>query len=476
MIKMPFLLETSGTFRLVVGVGAFLAASLAQAATSVTQHGITWTFAADMQTGQYANGDYWVVGPVTITGISPASTIVASRANDSGGTTANSVVNGSMVNPVASSTASHGFDSAAPGYLSSLNAARPGGNDLSPANPLALAAGSSLISTISNPVAGVRPGLTDAAILTVVAAPPPTGTFRPPPQQGDKSKLWNVSSLNYGILRSLAAPVAPPRSLATVTDFFERPWMEINTQSAGRYIHPSNNQPDYGGNMSYNLAEGLMHLHLNHTNIEKEALFIRLVQYGIDVFGAARTGGNWAANGGHNMGRKMPMILAGLALNDAEILSYANAATHFIFQEDQQTFVVTQADVGRPLYTADGRKREPYIQEDVGLAEWGEKHPTAPDRDGRNWDIFYRNTNYMPLMSHALAAHLTPGAVDTWNWEPFFDYMDRAKTIALPSEFGDFVHGMWTSYRNLGAPPPPPPPPPPVTTAPSNAQVSISVQ
>jgi len=31
------------------------------AATSVTQHGITWSFDADYSTGQYANGDYYVV-------------------------------------------------------------------------------------------------------------------------------------------------------------------------------------------------------------------------------------------------------------------------------------------------------------------------------------------------------------------------------------------------------------------------------
>ena len=40
-------------------------------ATSVSQWGITWTFDGDYTTGQYANGDYWVVGPVNITAITP---------------------------------------------------------------------------------------------------------------------------------------------------------------------------------------------------------------------------------------------------------------------------------------------------------------------------------------------------------------------------------------------------------------------
>ena len=37
-------------------------------ATSVSQFGVTWSFSQDRPVGQFANGDWWVVGPVTITG------------------------------------------------------------------------------------------------------------------------------------------------------------------------------------------------------------------------------------------------------------------------------------------------------------------------------------------------------------------------------------------------------------------------
>ena len=40
--------------------------------SSVSQHGITWTFDQPYEVGQFVNGDYWVVGPVTINSISPA--------------------------------------------------------------------------------------------------------------------------------------------------------------------------------------------------------------------------------------------------------------------------------------------------------------------------------------------------------------------------------------------------------------------
>jgi len=42
------------------------------AATSISQYGITWTFDKDYPTGQFINGDWWVVGPVTVASVSPA--------------------------------------------------------------------------------------------------------------------------------------------------------------------------------------------------------------------------------------------------------------------------------------------------------------------------------------------------------------------------------------------------------------------
>src|ERR1017187_9871122 len=38
---------------------------------SVSQYGITWTFEAPAPVGQFVNGDFYVVGPVTITNVAP---------------------------------------------------------------------------------------------------------------------------------------------------------------------------------------------------------------------------------------------------------------------------------------------------------------------------------------------------------------------------------------------------------------------
>lgn len=436
--------------RHIVALLLAIACTHARAATTVSQHGITWTFSADHTVGQYANGDYYVVAPsgLTITAISPASTDTAGR-----------VINGSMVNPSgANASPTQGFDSAmydgyeSPAYSSALNAARPGGNDLSVGNPLVLPAGSSLISSISHATAGNRPQLTDAAVLTVVSAAPASGSFRPPYTGTDKTHSWNKSQLNYSILRSLT-PTANWPALATVEGYFARPWIEINTSWIGRYMHPVNNQPDYGREIAWNLGTGLLALHLNYSNAQKEALYVRLVQYGLDVYGAARTGGIWEDLGGHNQGRKMPLLLAGLALNDSAVLAYANPASHNIFQDDRQTWYVVQYDVGRVLYTADGRPREQYIQADVGLPEWGEQHTRAEQRDGRNWDASYRDICGQTFAAHALAAQLTTGARTTWNHQAFFDYADRYLAWApdaRPTLLTEHLE-MWDAYRSLGA-------------------------
>ena len=69
---------------LAVFVGVQLYVGQVLAAQQLTKNDITWTFDRDYTTGQFANGDYWVVDPgngVVIVKIDPPSV--------SGGTTVN---------------------------------------------------------------------------------------------------------------------------------------------------------------------------------------------------------------------------------------------------------------------------------------------------------------------------------------------------------------------------------------------------
>jgi len=414
---------------------------LAEDATdTITRHAITWKFDKAYPTGKFANGDPWVVGPVKIISIKPPSLTEGDR-----------IRNGSMINPAIGTQ--HGYDNSREGgkYASKYEDKLNVGMGVSEKSPLTVPPGSSLISTLSHDEEGKRPQLSDASILTVLDAPAPEGSFRPAPVGSDKSPLRNVSQIDWSKLKSLPAPSGAP-DLEKVAERLERPWLEQDPNWTGRTIHPSNNQPDYGRDISLLLGDALLLAHLDFPEAKKRDLVIRLIQYGIDVEGSARNGAIWIGYGGHNQGRKMPMIFAGLLLNDKDILARANAKEHFIFQEDHQTWFIEASDVGRKLHAADDRPREPYTSEDVGLAEWGEQHTKQPVRDGRNWDAPYRRNVGSSTLAHVLAAQLM-NAEEIWNWPPFFAYIDRYWEIEKEVTSGTdaikpFHRAMWEAHSS----------------------------
>jgi hypothetical protein len=419
----------------------------AEVASSISQWGVTWTFSENETIGQYANGDWWVLGPVTITSISPESVTIDGWTN-----------NGTQVNPTAGK--SQGFDSSgkehsrtAPAWDPTLNK-----NPAFTGQPLTLNAGS-VVSTISRSRAAGRPQLKAMAILTVVASAPEANSFRPgPSDDGNTARVsfWNADNLDYSILNNLTPTQGMP-SIETTEAKFERPWAEFMTDNQARYMRPSDNQPQYGRDYADLVGQGLIVLHMNYTQSEKHDLYVRLVQLGIDIYSAAESGAIWLDLGGINQGHKSPLVLASLALNEPKMADYANAEKHFIFQEDRQTWYVTQADVGRALYHGDKRPREEYIQADVGIPEWGEQHIKQPVRDARNWVAYYRNVNSGSLITHALAMQLTTGAVDLWNWPAFFDYQDRS-FLMNESKAGEtnymevWERTAWNAFRTVGPP------------------------
>ena len=227
-----------------------------QATTNqLTQYGITWTFDRDYEFGQFANGDYWVVGPLTLVGINPPSTEVDGR-----------TINGSMVNPSPKTGATQGYDSAMYGsYGPYYDPARNVALNVSPSHTLQLPSGSSLVSTISITTAGNRPQLQTAAILTVLPSAPPQGSFRPSDSGADKTIRYNTSQLNYAQLTRLA-PVAGTPSLAEVERYFERPWIDHVPNWLGGYHHPESNMPNYGREMAAQVGIGALMLHLDFSN------------------------------------------------------------------------------------------------------------------------------------------------------------------------------------------------------------------
>jgi len=436
------------------------------AARSVTHHGITWTFDKDCPAGQFVTGDYWVVGPVTIVKISTDLHDAAFRPGPDD--------DGSMVNPGTNEL--QGYDGSLKSYRSELNAARPGGKGLSADNPLVLKPHSSLVSMVSwlytspahkepgtpgfnGTTQAPRPVTRSGAILTVLAAAVPAGSFRPPYCGTDKTVRFNVKDLDRSQLLNLAPPPGTPDPREQARGM-SRPWIDHVHEYAGAMVHPSENMPNYGRDMARIVAHLSLLVHLDLAKVpgapDKSELVVPLVQYGIDSAGIADAGGGWPANGGHGLGRKWPILFAGAMLKDRHMLAVGTWKTRF--HDDEQTFYVTRESVQithSPKWKPDSRAQDkaPYEAADIGLPDWGIRHAYQPEADNRGWRTPYRDINGSAIPAFALAAGLM-GRRKDWNHEPYFDYAVRhmaesrkigqTKGTNAPSPF---IQAMWDLYH-----------------------------
>ncbi|MFN4228037.1 MAG: hypothetical protein ACK4F0_07875 [Candidatus Ratteibacteria bacterium] len=326
----------------------------------ISQYGITWYFDNFYQVGRFINNDFWVIGPINIIKIDPTS-IKDEKGN---------IINGSMLNP--STNKRQGYDSRAGGWDPKLNV----GFEISELNPLKIEPDASLISTKSLEKEDYGTFIETAAILTILKNVPEKGSFRPP-YFGNEKIFYNVKDIDYSKLKTLSREgIKTPKlkqeedtenQSSSVERIFERPWIDHLGNWIGRSIHPKKNMQPYGRDISKDVSIGALMLILDFPKEEKERLLIRFIQIGIDLYGIIRGGGidTWIANGGHCMGRKFPIMFAGFILNNKEILKIAEKSGSYLytkpygpgkippdyiaFQEDEQTFYVSQEDVDRKL-------------------------------------------------------------------------------------------------------------------------------
>ncbi len=440
-----------------------LIAAPLHAATSVSQWGITWTFDKDYPTGQFCNGDYWVIGPVKVVSIS--TTLHDGKFKPEPGE------DGSMLNP--GTNAKQGYDKRLNSYDEKLNAGLIGGKPVAADNPLDLPVNSSLVSMVSwllNSPADAEPGIPrmnggtkqprpvtrSGAVLTVLAAEPPKNAFRPPYVGADKTIKFTSDKLDKTKLPNLA-PVSATPDPAAMLKRVERPWIDHVNQYLGAMVHPSENLPNYGRDLAQTSSDAILLLMVDFDKLpnkpSNEKLLIAMVQYGIDLTGIADNGGYWPANGGHHIGRKWPILFAGTMLNDPHMKDVGHWKTKF--QEDDQTFFVTQADVDSshdPKWRPDERSKDgliPYEKEDIGTPDWGIWHADNPMADNKAWTATYRMVN-SPVYPSFIAGVRLMGLEDAWNHPALFAYTDRYLKRALAEETkghaGNFALSMWTTY------------------------------
>lgn len=448
-------------------------ASFSATATSLSQHGITWTFAAPVQFGQFVNGDYWVVDAgdgVKITNISPGHALHPTSGRH---------MHGSMLNPA---TASQGYD----GYQN-YDAAKNVGLNISEANPLILQNNSSLVSTISNLEPGVShlSYVNTAAVLTCLPTIPPPNSFRPG-ISGSTKTVHNAGSLNLSLLKNLTYLGTKP-NIATYSNYLKMVWLTHNGGWTGRYMRPSASGLDnYYYNETFAIAAVI--LHLDYTDAQKFPLLINFVQLGIDIYSYIESGAKgWPPDGGHSNGRKWPILFAGIILDYAPMKNigqrsgdylYANGhgpgnppADYVHFGEDGQTFYVAQSDVditNGPTWNPDKRNigYSPYTSTMIGMPEWGIRYSVDPTQSDASWTAEYRGIYGGPpsWAGTALAAYFM-NAKALWNHNAFFDFVDRYMAISsgnkdpfgytVPNEqAGEGAGYLWTTYRGWYPTPP----------------------
>lgn len=311
-------------------------------AESVVKDGITWEFSESTRVGQYANGDWWAVGPCTITSIT--------RPNAADG------YDGSMVNPVAGN---QGYDDnpvmgeVQYSYSAALNVANSLPLTLDPSGGI-----KSLVSVISRAVASTadRPEIEVAAVLTVVASVPAATALRPNYMGTTKLEL-DADDINMGVLPSWPALSGTP-TVAAMEALLEKCRLQGAPECVReRFWHPRQAMSNYGRDIANEVGEALCLLCIDEDDLggagSKDNLAILVCQLGIDTWGAVHNGCRHNGNGGHGIGWKAPVLVAGKLLNDPDLLDIGNDFPAVDgwdrFAEDTQTFEIDAAEVSRLL-------------------------------------------------------------------------------------------------------------------------------
>jgi hypothetical protein len=395
----------------------------------ITQYGITWTFDKPARVGQFVNGDFYVVGPVTVKEVSPKP-LFGEEVKDAADNelkkygAANLGRNGSVLNLTATGL---------PAFDSRVHEAGRYDSNAFAKFPLALKAGDSLISTISAKHFG--PGkdreqermlgpsdhtnvsaVQTAAILTCVEKPLAPDAFRP--AFCDRSqKVYFARDLKRDLLPKLATPKTAPK-IEYMTRVFERPW--IDTVFFG-FCAPVDNMPQYGREVARAAGMGSLLLCCDLKAEAKEPLLVGMVQTGIDYWGSV-VGGHpgWPAYGGHGSGRKWIIVFAGLLLGEPDMQNPYAKYPKVRFGEDMHTAYGQGWTGATALYTghvgAEGSKSNP---------GWGLYETLPPEKWEAQLGEGYRHCcTSIAWVGEGLAIRLLK-AEKTWNHDAFLDYCDR---------------------------------------------------
>lgn len=450
----------------------FAAVSCAGKHSSITQYGITWTFDRAYEAGRYITGDWWVKGPVTLISVSPPQ--ITGR-------------NGSVLNAagtISGRNRTQGYDDRAHNYDENLRVSFP----------LVLQPDNSLISTISHTSEKnetvmkhfelSRSRLKTATVLTCVDRRPPADAFRPP-YLGSEKPVFRSGSIRWDLLPGLADIDGKGKAeLLKYNRIFKRLWLDHSNNWASRSYFPTDNMPTYGREIGRAVGMAACILMLDIPRKELDSLMIGMIQKGIDYFYMSKNGIHWPADGGHGSGRKLPILLAGIMLDNGDMKKVNQFNTHF--GEDDQTYYYDDPDLpaedkfGNRLRGARGWTGATVLYD---ITHWGGSRPKYEHVPPEEWYKFekiptrsnvgctaegYRRCcTSLAWIGQALVLRIM-NARQLWDHDAFFDYCDRWMTEedtpeikrrltaacgrmgqASGTVWDDLVKNMWSRYRKM---------------------------
>jgi hypothetical protein len=466
----------------------------------------TWTLqftcnGGECACGRYVNGDYWIQDPdcsSTASGVTFVSESPASR------TCGTSACNGLVKNPM---SAINGFDERATRpYVPGLDIAVPGYVANAGPGP------ASFVKAISwNPSGGCDTPLCTGVncvhsyfVTTLVCSPPPADAFRPPFADAMKPQAhvtWRESRVDYSSIPTFALvdavgdddlPKAYERMRMPQVDLWRTP--DGNYQQLVGLVNSAGFGPcyTYGSAIARSRSGALMMLLGDSPFASGSPSRLDLarawIQAGIDYYGLIHSVGiesnpdldasvRWAPSGGHGGGRKAPLALAALLLNDTvmrqrvrEIVArtYPSAGNDDKwFNEDALAYWSPTAIGGpRALFgdnTAWATVASPADLSAACYRWWFSATPqTAKDPygfvdGGARSSPLPASYTYSLTSSNgaALALSLWPQLREIWAHDPFWQLMDRLEGHELvPGDVDSYPGGLWALDACTDSPPP----------------------
>lgn len=412
-------------------------------ASTVSQSGITWNFDRDYLVGQFITGDYWVVGPVTITQISPGW---------------NGSRHGTMIN---STGADQGLDAYVDPTYGSIRYSASLNIESGDGLPVTVQADNSVISAIGRPTseatsAGrLRPMLKSIAVLTVLSEEPPPDAFRPS-YVGTNKTIYRWSEVQQNLWRlPNRAPVTGAPSVSSYVSDMQSPWALLTVSGwQGRYFHAVDNMDSYHREVGRTLGAASVLLMMDVSG--RQELLRHYIQVGIDYYAVSQNMAGTSAQW------QWPVIFTGIMLGDddmRDVYLTGNRHPENLTREEIQLYrlpgengstvnsSIVPNDSSRTTWTGstaawwqDG-PANCYYYEHLHPSEWSSVSNSQSCSQGLSTRETYRRINSPAYASMAIAA----AAMDARTYFPrsdlFFDYAERW----MREDLSDSVHDV---YRN----------------------------